>query len=193
MYVTGMRGSMIMHISEKELMQYARAGNVAAFEELMRLYQPMLYRLVLSLSLNPDDAEDAMQESMLQAFRSIKTFRGDSSFKTWLFRITVNTCRNWLRKESRASSQRFAEVMPIVSFKPEEQPEYIAIYNQERKRVLLALSSLPDHYREVVILRHYHDLSYQEISDILKVPIGTVRSRLSQGREILAKKLNAVI
>lgn len=184
---------MIMLMSEQKLIMDAKAGNLDAFEGLMCVYQPMVYRLVLSLSHNTDDAEDAMQETMLRAFRSIRAFRGESSFKTWLCRIAINTSRNWIRKESRASASRFAEFVPAFLPDTSDQPDKVVAASEEKKILSEALLSLPDHYREVVVLRHYQDLSYQDISDILKVPVGTVKSRLAQARYILARKLDPIM
>ena len=178
-----------MPTDERLLIQGAQRGDVGAFEELIRAYQTRLYRLILVIAGNPEDAEDALQESLVKVFRALPTFRGEASFSTWLHRIAINATRNWIRSQARASSDRIGSRLVPVGVHAQPSPES-ALLEHERHRVLRdALTSLPWHYRAALVMRHYQDMSYEEIADVLDVPIGTVRSRIAQGRRLLAESL----
>lgn len=170
---------------ESVLIGRAQAGDVAAFEDLIQAHQARLLRFVLIVAGNAEDAEDALQETLLQAYRALPRFRGDASFSTWLHRIAINTTRNWVRSQARASSERIgARMARIGATRPPGLDE--ELLQRERGRVLRdAILNLPEHYRTAVLLRHYQDMSYEEIAQATEVPIGTVRSRIAQGRRLL--------
>jgi len=172
---------------DEELVSACQSGDVVAFETLVRKYQDRIVRLMYLLLGNADDAEDVAQETFIRAFRCIGAFRHRSNFSTWLHRIAVNTARNWIR-DNRVER----ETVPL----PDERwwagstrPEEILIARERAMEVRNALAQIPPCYREAVILRHFDGLSYEEIAEAQQVPVGTVRSRLAKGRELLQKFL----
>ncbi len=176
---------------ENELIKAAQRGDVESFERLVKGHQDKLFRLVLALAGNAEDAEDALQETLLQVYRALPGFRGDSSFSTWLYRIAVNRTRNWIRAQSRASSERIGERIAAAGAESSPGIDEELIRRERRQELRQALLKLPEHYRRTILLRHYLDLPYEEIAEILAVPVGTVRSRLAQGRLLLMKTLTA--
>ena len=177
---------------EPKLVAAARRGDVASFEALIRPYQPKIFRLILALAENRDDAEDALQETLLHAFRALPRFRGDASFGTWLHRVALNTTRNWMRTQVRASSTRMAERLVHVGASASAPIDDELLADERRHLVRRALLRLPEHYQNALLLRHYRDMSYEEIARVLDVPVGTVRSRLAQGRRLLLRELQAL-
>jgi RNA polymerase sigma-70 factor, ECF subfamily len=174
---------------ESLLIERAKAGDVPAFEELIGQYRPRLFRFVFACTSNAEDAEDALQETFLQAFRAMPSFRGDASFSTWLHRVALNTAHNWMRSQARASSERLVRAVAIAA--PEVPPALDeGLVAEERRRLVQhALAQLPDHYRSALILRHYQEMSYEEMAAVLEIPVGTVRSRIAQGRHLLLERL----
>jgi RNA polymerase sigma-70 factor (ECF subfamily) len=173
------------------LVNACRSGDVNAFEELVRKYQNRIVRVLYLLLENADDAQDAAQETFIHAFRSIGSFRGNSSIGTWLHRIAVNTARNWVRdnKRYREIPYAFDGVRGHNALLPEE-----ILSEKERSLELWsALRSLPQYYREAIVLRHYDELSYEEIAMVQQVPVGTVRSRLAKGRELLRQYMTHTV
>jgi RNA polymerase sigma-70 factor (ECF subfamily) len=158
-------------------------GDLSAFETLIRKYQNRIARVLYLLIGNQDDVQDVAQETFIRAFRCLHTFRGSSSFSTWLHRIALNTARNWIRK-----SKRNRELLVSTDnwwHCNTEKPDDSLISRERVSEIHYALGQLPPLYREVIILRHFDELSYDEIADVLQVPIGTVRSRLAKARELL--------
>ena len=179
-----------MSEQEQILIRQAQNGDVASFEELIRNQQARLMRLILAIAGNAEDAEDALQETLLQVYRALPGFRGESSFSTWLFRIAINRTRNWLRAQGRASSERFAVKMVGAIAGSVQQVEAEVVNREDRRLVRASLLKLPEHYRRAILLRHYLDMSYEEIAEILAIPVGTVRSRLAQGRKLLMQQMD---
>ncbi len=177
---------------DRELIARAQEGDVASFEALVQPLQPRLLRLILAVTANREDAEDCLQETLLRAYRALPSFRADASFTTWIHRVALNVTRNWLRAEARAASSRIAE--RVGQYAKDLAPgPYDQLAAAETARALKrALAALPDHYREPLLLRHYRDMSYEEIAEVLQIPIGTVRSRLAQGRVHLLRRLAAL-
>ena len=177
---------------ERALIKQAQQGDTQAFEALARQHQGRLFRLVLAITGNREDAEDALQEVLIRAYRSLPAFRGDATVSTWLHRIALNTTRNWLRSQVRASSDRIAQRLAAVGA-PATPDVDRELEDRERRAILReALQCLPAHYREALLLRHYQDMPYGEIAQVLQIPIGTVRSRIAQGRCLLLRKLAAL-
>lgn len=174
---------------ETNLIRKALGGDVDAFEALVAPHQARLFRLMCATAGNAEDAEDALQETLLRAYRALRSFRGDASFATWLYRMALNTCRNWVRSEHRASSQRVAAKMAVGRAYPEPELQAEVLRREEERLVRNALLRLPAHYRDAMVLRHYQELSYEEIASVLDVPVGTVRSRIAQARKLLLRTL----
>jgi len=180
-----------MLADERALLERAQRRDVAAFEELVRPYQAELFRLVLAVARNREDAEDSLQEALVRAYRALPAFRGDSALATWLTRIALNTTRNWLRSQARASSERILERAPPCRAGTSNDPSEGLVEEERRALIRRALLALPEHYRGPLVMRHYQDMSYADIAEVLQVPIGTVRSRLAQARTLLLRKLSA--
>ncbi len=167
-----------------------RHGDPDAFEELYDEFSDMVFSVALRLSGDPDDAADLSQETFLKIHRHLGGFGGRSSLKTWIYQVALNCCRTRLRQQS--SKKRLAsrsvetlEQLPATDRTPEEN----AIAWSEGEKVMAALQRIPNPYREAVVLRDLEGLSYQEIAQVLRTRLGTVRSRLARGREHLRQIL----
>lgn len=174
---------------ERKLVSRAQCGDVAAFEALIAPHQDALYRLALATTGDPDDAEDSLQETLVHAFRHIASYRGEATLSTWLHRVALNCARNWLRSQSRESVFRLGDCLGVLCAPPPPDPLDEVQQHDLRRAVAHALQSLPTAYRETVLLRYHSDLSYDQIAEILGIPIGTVRSRLAHARTMLHRKL----
>ena len=173
-------------MDDKHILARARRGELDAFEELVRQYEKRVYAVALRSSGSPEDAADITQEVFLRARRSIESFRGDSGFSTWLFRITMNLCVDHARhKNAQPQTQPLVvgeedaeRPIPDTAPTPEEHLE-----NSELGRELAAaLDEVSEEHRRIVLLRDVSGLSYTEIAEVLEISEGTVKSRLSRAR-----------
>ena len=182
-------------MDEKLIIEQVLAGDNDAFGQLVELYQGKVYNLALRMCGNPDDAFDLAQESFFRAWRGLAGFQQESAFSTWLFRLTSNVCLDWLRAKKRrptvslTSVEEGDEEAQIDVPDPAKGPEELVIAAEDRAALAKAMNELPVEYREILTLRAINDLSYTEISEILKLPEGTVKSRLSRARLALRNKL----
>ena len=168
-------------------LEQCREGDSLAIERLVQTYQGEVYRLALSILDDSDEADDATQEVFLSVLRALESFRGHAAFKTWLFSITVNVCRNRLgRAKSRGRLQQMLQSLFSLE---QAHPEKEAVQNEAGAALGRAIRALDDKHRIPVILRYYHDLSVADIAEMLGVPIGTVHSRLNHAREKLRRLL----
>ena len=187
----------IFSLSEEDALVTALCQGVEeAYEILIQRYQQPVYNLVCRLLNDPTDASDIVQEVFLKVFRNIRSFRGNSSLKTWIYRIAVNEAYNHRRWFSRHQRQEVAlgaeEGMPSYSESladPGRTPFDQAADHETRALVESALEKLNAKFRAAVILRDIEDLSYEEIATVLDVSLGTVKSRILRGREALRKIL----
>ena len=164
-----------------------REGEPLAIERLVQIHQQDVYRLALSILDDPDEADDATQEVFLAALRSLDSFRGDSSIKTWLFSITINLCRSRLQRgKSRA---RLRQILQSLFRSNPTHPESEAVQHEADSELWRAVHALNEKHRIPVILRYYHGLPVAEIAEILGIPVGTVHSRLNHARERLRARL----
>lgn len=172
-------------MDEKHILARARRGDLTAFEELVRQNEKRVYAVALRSCGSPEDAADITQEVFLRAWRSIESFRGDSGFTTWLFRITANLCVDFARRKTAQPPVQSLEGedeagRPVAdpAPTPEEQLE-----NSELGRELAAaLDAVSEEHRRIVLLRDVSGLSYTEIAEALEISEGTVKSRLSRAR-----------
>ena len=180
---------------EQQLVDAARGGDEAAFEELVRLYEKRVLALTNRMCRNPEDAAEAAQEAFLSAWQGLKFFRGDSSFSTWLYRLASNACVDLLRREGRhqtAAGPSFNdEEANIDVADPAATPHEAAETQELRELIEQGLQSLTPDHRQVLILREMHQLSYDEIAQSLDIDVGTVKSRISRGRKQLRNFLIA--
>ena len=177
-----------MTFMENRWLEQCRAGDTFAIERLLQTYQQDVYRLALSILDSPDDADDATQETFLSALRALDSFRGNASFKTWLFSIAINLCRSRLRR-LRSRKKGIAILQNLYLLRTPEHPEETALQNEADTNLWGAVRALDEKHRIPVILRYYHDMQVTEIAEVLSVPIGTVHSRLNHAREKLRNLL----
>jgi RNA polymerase sigma-70 factor (ECF subfamily) len=188
-----MKGVKDVSENELKLIDNAINGDINSFEILIKKHQKFAYNVALKYLKDPIDAEDATQESLIKAFRYLKSFNKNSKFSTWLYRIVINTCKDELRKNKKDQNnyslnndENYIDAIEDESYEPLKNAE-----NSELgKNLHTAIEQLEVTYKDVIILCDMKDYSYQEISEILEIPIGTVRSRISRGRKKLRKIIN---
>lgn len=189
-------------IKESDLVKRCQEGSQEAFDELVLKYQKKVFNLAYRLLDNYDEANDIAQEVFVRVFHSIRGFRGECGIFTWLYRITVNLSKNRLKVLNREKKKLESLDDPVTTEEGEVKREVLdrrplpsEVVAEEEKSALIqsALNSLADEFREVVILRDIESLSYEEIARILKINIGTVKSRLHRARLELKDKLKGVL
>lgn len=167
----------------------ARRGNADAFESLIHLHEKKIYGLCLRLCGNPEDAKEAAQEAFLSAWQGLPAFRGDASFTTWLYRLASNACVDLLRREKRSRNAAGPSLDDtLINFEPPDPglgPQEHAERGELRQAVSDGLKTLSPEHREILILREIHQLSYDEISEVLDLDEGTVKSRINRARKQL--------
>jgi RNA polymerase sigma-70 factor, ECF subfamily len=181
-----------MMLMDSRWLELCRTGDAPALERLVSHYQPEVYRVALSVLNDPHEAEDATQEAFLAALRALESFHGAASFKTWLYAITVNTCRNRLqRRKSRERLQHILQgLLRFENSRPAALEETV-IQDEAKARVWAAIQKLDEKQRLPILLRYYHALPVAEIAEILGIPPGTVHSRLNTARARLRETLGA--
>ncbi|MCL1854220.1 MAG: sigma-70 family RNA polymerase sigma factor [Clostridia bacterium] len=168
-----------------ELLHRARAGDADAFAELCMPFSGMVYRHCLHMLERPADAEDAAQETMLRAYRSISRFAGSSGVATWLFRIAHNTCLDMYRKPQRRKENVSVEQLREAGFEPEaslENPEDHYLRNADSQQLLAAIAKLPQDQRLLLNLRYGQGMSYEELARATGLRDGTVKSKLNRAK-----------
>ncbi|MGH2406153.1 MAG: sigma-70 family RNA polymerase sigma factor [bacterium] len=175
-------------VDEGKLVNRSCAGDLDAFEDLVRIHQDRIYNLAYRITGNHEDANDAAQDAFVRAYQALAGFRQDAAFSTWLYRIATNAALDLVRRRP---------AIPPVEL-PADQPgaadPAVEVQRQEvHRRVHMAVGHLPAEYRAVVVLRDLQGLAYEEIARVLRIPIGTVRSRLSRGREVLRTHLTDLV
>src|SRR5690349_13317294 len=176
-----------MAASEMELVNQAKNGDRSAFSELVCIHAPGVINLIYRLYGNAQMAEDAAQETFIQAWLHFSSYRPQLSLRNWLYRIAVNAATDMLRKEKRILPNPLEN---LAMRDPQPGPE--ARFSQEERITIIqkAVLSLPDACRAVLVLREYEGLSYHEIANTLDIPVGTVMSRLNYARKLLRGKLD---
>ncbi len=184
---------------DRALIQAALNGDEKAYETLLSKYKNLVYTIMIKMVRNPQEAEDLTQEAFMKAFNSLASFNEEFAFSTWLMKIATNNCIDFLRKKKlRTYSihepiQYKDEKVEIDIADTEPSPEK-SLLQEERKKVLEnAIKELPERYRYVIILRHKEEKSYEEIAEILNLPLGTVKAQIFRAREMLNKKLKQII
>ena len=180
-------------MDENRLIQRASNGDAASFNSLMGLHERRMYAVALRMCGNPEDAQDCLQEAMLRIYRSIAGFKGQASFSTWVYRITMNTCLDELRKRKNRQNTSLDGLLD-TGWSPVdggETPEGHALRQEVRGILMSIIQELPEDMRAAVVLRDIQGYSYDEISEILDANVGTIKSRISRGRERLREKIAA--
>lgn len=186
-----------MNAPDEELIRQCLDGRTEAFGVLVGRHQNRLYNSMLRMLGSPEDALDAVQEAFVIAFQKLESFRGDSKFYSWLFRIGYNAAISAKRKE-RLKTQSVDAAREKMGLEPSDShpsqaPSHALEAAERQKLVQQALRELPDEYRTVLILKEMENLSYEEIAELANIPIGTVRSRLHRGRSELREKLRVLL
>jgi len=180
-------------LNEQKLISLAKAGDQSAFGELMTRYEKQVYHQALRLLSNPEDAADITQEVFIKVWRSLPSFQGDSSFSTWLYRLTDNAAIDLIRKEKKrrgdASLDDEEYQWDSLLADPNSAPERELEKQELRRSVTEGLAKLSEEHRRVLVLREINGLSYEEIGQILGLTAGTVKSRIARARLALAKLL----
>ena len=180
-------------MEESRLIQRASGGDAEAFNSLMGMHERRMYAVALRMCGNPEDAQDCLQEAMLRIYRAISGFKAQSSFSTWIYRITMNTCLDELRKrKSRPSTS--LDGLVEEGWSPTDSgdsPERHAVRREMRGKLRALIQELPEDMRAAVVLRDIQGYAYDEIADILGANVGTIKSRISRGREKLREKISA--
>ena len=188
------KGSRPREIDEKILIARSKMGDKAAFEELVRQFSRYVYTTAFFILRDTHEAEDVSQEVFVKVYLSIKGFRGLSSFKTWIRKLTVNTCIDKLRlhsktKDKKVSLEKITEEYEVVFTRYNQSLEKSFFNKETVKEVLKIVVSLDESYRIPLILRDLQDYSYREISDLIGKPIGTVKTNIHRARKIIKDKL----
>ncbi|MGD2294390.1 MAG: sigma-70 family RNA polymerase sigma factor [Candidatus Aminicenantes bacterium] len=178
-------------MDEQELVRRSQEGDEEAFGALVNKYKIKVFHLAYSLTHNLETADDLAQEVFIKAYLALKKFKGQSEFGTWVYRIAVNHCRDFLRKKSRMSQISFEDIQDKVALRENEtSPEDREREDEERKKLIhQAIQTLPEKHRVILSLRDIQGFSYDEITKILNLSPGTVDSRLHRARKKLKNKL----
>jgi RNA polymerase sigma-70 factor, ECF subfamily len=186
---------------DAELVQRVQAGDKQAFNLLVSKYQRRVIRLLSRLIRDPAEIEDVTQEAFIKAYRALPNFRGDSAFYTWLYRIAVNTAKNYLAAQGRrprtisefpgGEDGESFEAMDVLE--DNNTPESAMLTRQVAETVNRAIEALPEDLRTAITLREIEGLSYEEIAQAMSCPIGTVRSRIFRAREAISEQLKPVL
>jgi len=186
---------------DQQLVERVQQGDKRAFDLLVIKYQRRLARLLSRFVRDPAEVEDIAQETFIKAYRALASFRGDSAFYTWLYRIGVNTAKNFLVSQGRKQPVTITgfDAEDAENFEGASQlrevntPESELMGKQIAQTVNQALEALPEELRTAITLREIEGLSYEEIADVMNCPIGTVRSRIFRAREAVAEKLRPLL
>lgn len=178
---------------EKKLIEAVQNGDKKAYGIIIRSHQKRLFKFIYGLLRDFDQTEDIVQESFVKAYSAIVTFRTDYSFYPWLATIARNLAYNHIAREEKKESLEKIEETGFVVESSLESPLEKLINDQNNKRFVLALNSMPIKYRSVFVLRHYEELDYADIASYLKIPLGTVDSRLYRARQYLTEELKDLL
>ena len=185
---------------DRQLVARAQRGDKQAFELLVEKYQRKLARLLSRFIRDPAEVEDVTQEAFIKAYRALPAFRGDSAFYTWLYRIGINTAKNYLMAMGRrAPTSTEVEAEEAEGFEEGEQlrdintPESLLLSNEIAETVNRTIEGLPEELRTAIQMREIEGMSYEDIAKAMDCPIGTVRSRIFRAREAIAEQLRPLL
>jgi len=181
--------------TDEELVALSIQGDVDSFNQLVVRWERPIYALAYRVLGREDEARDIVQDTFLRAFRGIGNFRGQAKFSSWVYRIALNLCRDWIRRERRAPIAPTPEGVDIIELAAEQGPaesieDLVARHDMSRV-VAKAMATLPEEQRTAIILKEYHGMTFQEIADLQGCPLSTVKTRLYQGLSVLRRHLQA--
>lgn len=186
-------------ITDRELVTRVKKGDKGAFDLLVVKYQHKIVKLVMRYVKDPSEAMDVAQEAFLKAYRAMGSFRGDSAFYTWLYRIAINTAKNYLVAAKRRPVDFELDLQDPDQYelsnrlKDVDTPEGLLLSNEIREAVEDAIRGLPEDLRTAILLREIEGMSYEEIAQAMTCPVGTVRSRIFRAREAIDKRLQPLV
>ena len=180
-----------MQRTDEELVVLSTAGDTESFNQLVVRWERPIFALAYRVLGREEDAKDVCQETFLRAFRALKGFKGQAKFSSWLYRIALNLCRDWIRRERRSSmvTSLDADNEPEPVSEPVETAEEFAVRSDLGRVLTRAMTALSEEQRTTIVLKEYHGLTFQEIADLQGCPLSTVKTRLYQGLGVLRRQL----
>lgn len=184
---------------DKDLVLRVQQGDKSAYDLLVIKYQHRIIQLVNRYVKDPSEAQDVAQEAFIKAYRALGNFRGDSAFYTWLYRIAINTAKNYLVSRSRRYSdyqvdiQDAEQVENAPQLKAMDTPENLLLNDEIVKVIKSAIEKLPEEMKVAIMLREFEGMSYEDIAQTMECPVGTVRSRIFRAREAIDEKLSPLL
>jgi RNA polymerase sigma-70 factor (ECF subfamily) len=179
--------------TDEELVARSRGGDQESFNQLILRWERPIYALAYRVIGREDDARDVCQEAFLRAFRALPGFKGQAKFSSWLYRITLNLCRDWIRRRRRAPVLQMPEGVDPMELAAErgevESIENVAARRELTTAVEQAMALLPEEQRTTIVLKEYHGMTFQEIADLQGCPLSTVKTRLYQGLTVVRRHL----
>jgi len=181
------------------LVKRVQQGDRAAFDLLVVKYQHKILKLIMRYVRDSSEALDVAQEAFLKAYRAIRSFRGDSAFYTWLYRIAINTAKNYVVAAGRRpiyydlDLQNSEQTEVFAKLKDIDTPEHLTLSEELRQTVNKAICDLPEDLRTAILLREIEGMSYEEIAETMECPVGTVRSRIFRAREAIDRKISPLL
>jgi RNA polymerase sigma-70 factor, ECF subfamily len=179
--------------TDDELVARTMAGDADSFNQLILRWERPIYALAYRTIGREEEARDIVQDTFLRAYRALPGFKGQAKFSSWLYRIALNLCRDWIRRERRAQVVQAPENVDLVelasALEPSETVEDLVTRKDLARAVERAMASLPEEQRTAIVLKEYHGLTFQEIADLVGCPLSTVKTRLYQGLTVLRREL----
>ena len=179
--------------TDEELVERSRGGDVDSFNQLILRWERPIYALAYRVIGREEDARDVCQEAFLRAYRALPGFKGEAKFSSWLYRITLNLCRDWIRRQRRAPVSQMPDEVDALeaaaAAEPRESIEDLVARRELTAVVESAMARLPAEQRTAIILKEYHGMTFQEIADLQGCPLSTVKTRLYQGLSVLRRHL----
>jgi len=192
----------VLKVSEQDdrlLIELVQQGNKKAFDKLVIKYQQRVIQLVTRYIRDSSEAQDVAQEAFIKAYKALPNFRGESAFYTWLYRIAVNTAKNYLVSRARRSSNNEVDVNDAENYegafqlKEGDTPEHLLLSEEIRQTIQRAIEGLPDELRRAIRYRELDGMTYEEIAQKMDCPVGTVRSRIFRAREAVDKIIEPLL
>jgi len=179
--------------TDEELVARSISGDANSFNELILRWERPIYALAYRTIGREEDARDVCQETFLRAFRALPRFRGEAKFSSWLYRIALNLCRDWIRRERRTPVVQPPEDVDLMELaaaaEPSETIEDLVARKDLARAMERAMTRLPEEQRTAIVLKEYHGLTFQEIAELVGCPLSTVKTRLYQGLAVLRREL----
>jgi RNA polymerase sigma-70 factor (ECF subfamily) len=182
-----------MTSTDEELVARSIRGDADSFNQLVLRWERPIYALAYRTIGREEDARDVCQETFLRAFRALPRFRGQAKFSSWIYRIALNLCHDWVRRERRAGFVQPSEDVNLMDLAAAEEPsesiEDLVARRDQIRVIERAMALLPEEQRTAIVLKEYHGLTFQEIADLMGCPLSTVKTRLYQGLSVLRREL----